>query len=93
MIRIIVVASSRLGHHEKDTDFGNKNWLVVSFNPFENISQIGNLPQIGVKINNRKSSARYAQYLLAHFFCNFTLFWGVRFFNQGIQGLIYSETT
>ena len=26
--------------------------LVGGFNPFENISQIGNLPQVGVKINN-----------------------------------------
>ena len=29
----------------------NKNWLVVS-TPLKNISQNGNLPQIGVKINN-----------------------------------------
>ena len=27
-------------------------FLVGGFNPFENISQIGNLPQIGVKIKN-----------------------------------------
>ena len=28
-----------------------ENWLVVS-TPLKNISQIGNLPQIGVKIKN-----------------------------------------
>jgi len=29
-----------------------KGVLVGGFNPSENISQIGNLPQVGVKINN-----------------------------------------
>ena len=29
-----------------------KDLLVRGFNPFENISQNGNLPQIGVKIKN-----------------------------------------
>ena len=29
-----------------------KKTLVGGFNPFENISQIGNLPQIGVKIKD-----------------------------------------
>ena len=33
-------------------DVGERNYLVGGFNPFENISQIGTFPQVGIKIKS-----------------------------------------